>query len=125
MYYFGGPVETANRTPSTWGETVYFSAITALTIGYGDVVPTSTFGRIDVILLGLIGVVFTGLILRPFGASRKRRVARAARTSLVATSDRQSDDHPRSSSPYAGKSRHPNLRPMSATRCGPAIRMSG
>ncbi|WP_421048038.1 potassium channel family protein [Paraburkholderia sp. A1RI-2L] len=63
MYYFGGPVETANRTPSPWGETVYFCAITALTIGYGDVVPTSTFGRIDAVLLGLVGLVITGLIV--------------------------------------------------------------
>ncbi|WP_168788333.1 potassium channel family protein [Paraburkholderia aromaticivorans] len=75
MYYFGGPVETANRTPSPMGETVYFCAITALTIGYGDVVPTSTFGRIDAILLGLIGVVFTGLIV----AAAVRGVQEAAR----------------------------------------------
>jgi voltage-gated potassium channel len=45
MYYWGTPVETANRTPSPMAETLYFCAITALTIGYGDVVPTSTFGR--------------------------------------------------------------------------------
>jgi voltage-gated potassium channel len=63
MYYCGGAVETANRTPSPMAETVYFCAITALTIGYGDVVPTSTFGRIDAVLLGLIGLVFTGLIV--------------------------------------------------------------
>ncbi|HWT38768.1 MAG TPA: potassium channel family protein [Paraburkholderia sp.] len=63
MYRWGSPVETLNRTPSTLVETVYFCAITALTIGYGDVVPTSTFGRIDAVLLGLIGVVFTGLIV--------------------------------------------------------------
>ncbi|CAM2165811.1 Ion transport 2 domain protein [Paraburkholderia sacchari] len=63
MYYFGVPVETAHRTPSQWGETVYFCAITALTIGYGDVVPTSTFGRIDAVMLGLVGMVITGLIV--------------------------------------------------------------
>ena len=63
MYYFGAPVETANRTPSPMAETVYCCAITALTIGYGDVVPASTFGRTDAILLGLIGVVFTGLVV--------------------------------------------------------------
>ena len=63
MYRWGGAVETLNRTPSTLVETVYFCAITALTIGYGDVVPTSTFGRIDAVLLGVIGVVFTGLIV--------------------------------------------------------------
>lgn len=75
MYYFGGPVETANRTPSPMGETVYFCAITALTIGYGDVVPSSTFGRVDAVLLGLIGLVFTGLIV----AAAVRGVQEAAR----------------------------------------------
>jgi voltage-gated potassium channel len=77
MYPWGGPVETLNRTPSPMDETVYFCAITALTIGYGDVVPTSTFGRIDAVLLGLIGVVFTGLIV----AAAVRGVQEAARLS--------------------------------------------
>jgi voltage-gated potassium channel len=75
MYYMGDPVETVKRTASPWGETVYFCAITALTIGYGDVVPTSTFGRIDAILLGLLGMVFTGLIV----AAAVRGVQEAAR----------------------------------------------
>jgi voltage-gated potassium channel len=62
MFYYGGPVETVNRTASPVGQTWYFCAITALTIGYGDVVPTTSFGRIDAVLLGMIGVLFTGLI---------------------------------------------------------------
>lgn len=74
MYYWGAPVETANRTPSPMAETVYFCAITALTIGFGDVVPTSTFGRIDAVCLGLIGMVFTGL----FVAAAVRGVQEAA-----------------------------------------------
>ncbi|WP_083654723.1 ion channel [Burkholderia sp. SRS-W-2-2016] len=61
MYYYGGPVETANRTPASLEQTWYFCAITALTIGYGDVVPTTGFGRIDAVLLGLIGLLFIGL----------------------------------------------------------------
>ena len=75
MYYMGDPVETVKRTPSPIGETLYFCAITALTIGYGDVVPTSTLGRIDAVLLGLIGMVFTGLIV----AAAVRGVQEAAR----------------------------------------------
>lgn len=62
MCYLGGPVETVNRASSSLGETVYFCAITALTIGYGDVVPTTTLGRIDAVLLGLIGLLITGLV---------------------------------------------------------------
>ncbi|MCP3710418.1 potassium channel family protein [Paraburkholderia sp. CNPSo 3274] len=75
MFYFGGAVETLNRTPSPMGETVYFCAITALTIGYGDVVPTTAFGRVDAVLLGLIGLLFTGLIV----AAAVRGVQEASR----------------------------------------------
>jgi voltage-gated potassium channel len=75
MYYFGGPVETSDRSASPPGETFYFCAITALTIGYGDVVPTTTFGRIDALLLGLVGLLMTGLVI----AAAVRGVQEASR----------------------------------------------
>jgi voltage-gated potassium channel len=62
MYYGGGPVDTATRTPSSPEQTLYFCSITALTIGYGDVVPTTTLGRIDSVLLGLVGLLITGIV---------------------------------------------------------------
>ena len=62
MYYAGGPVEAASRTPSSPGQTLYFCSITALTIGYGDVVPTTTLGRIDSVLLGVVGLLMTGIL---------------------------------------------------------------
>ena len=45
------------------GEALYFSLITALTIGYGDIAPATTTGRVVAVLLGLVGVVFTGLVV--------------------------------------------------------------
>lgn len=75
MYYFGGPVETSDRSASPPGETFYFCAITALTIGYGDVVPTTAFGRIDALMLGLVGLLMTGLVI----AAAVRGVQEAAR----------------------------------------------
>ncbi|MGA7778648.1 MAG: potassium channel family protein [Paraburkholderia sp.] len=62
MYYVGGPVDVATRTQSSLGHTFYFCAVTALTIGYGDIVPTSTLGRIFAVLLGLQGVLITGVV---------------------------------------------------------------
>ncbi len=62
MYYLGGPVDTATRTPSPLGETLYFCAVTALTIGYGDVVPTTSIGRIVAVLLGVAGVAAMGVV---------------------------------------------------------------
>ncbi|HET6555274.1 MAG TPA: potassium channel family protein [Dyella sp.] len=80
MYYFGGPVETSDRSASPLGETIYFCTITALTIGYGDVVPTTVFGRIDALLLGLIGLLMTGLVV----AAAVRGVQEAARRATAA-----------------------------------------
>lgn len=42
-------------------ESIYFACITGLTIGYGDITPTTTLGRIISVAIGLIGIVFTGI----------------------------------------------------------------
>ncbi len=42
-------------------DSIYFSFITGLTIGYGDIYPETAIGRIVSVLIGLIGMVFTGL----------------------------------------------------------------
>ncbi|MFK4445910.1 voltage-gated potassium channel [Caballeronia udeis] len=62
MHYFGGTVDTSTRTQSSLGQTFYFCAVAALTIGYGDVVPTTVLGRIVAVLLGLLGVLMTGVV---------------------------------------------------------------
>ena len=58
-----------------FGEALYFSFITGLTIGYGDIVVNTPYGRVVAVLLGLIGIVFTGLMvaaaLRAVGQSMK------------------------------------------------------
>ena len=62
MYYVGGAVDTSTRAHSSLGETFYFCAITALTIGYGDVIPTTVLGRIVAVLLGMLGLLTTGVV---------------------------------------------------------------
>jgi hypothetical protein len=42
---------------------MYFSFITAFTIGYGDITPITIIGRVLAILMGLIGIIFTGLVV--------------------------------------------------------------
>ncbi len=46
-----------------FGDAVYFSFITGLTIGYGDVVMKTFTGRLISVLIGLTGIIFTGLIV--------------------------------------------------------------
>ncbi|MFM0592715.1 MULTISPECIES: potassium channel family protein [Paraburkholderia] len=86
MYYLGGTVGATSRAPSSIGETFYFCAVTALTIGYGDVVPTSALGRIIAVLLGLLGVLLTGVVTAcavysiQFAAQRAGLLHRQTRT---------------------------------------------
>lgn len=45
------------------GNSVYLSFITAFTIGYGDITPATTIGRVLSVVIGLIGIIFTGLVV--------------------------------------------------------------
>ena len=44
-------------------DAVYFAFITALTVGYGDLVPHTGMGRLISVLLGFVGIIFTGLVV--------------------------------------------------------------
>jgi hypothetical protein len=44
-------------------DALYFSFITGLTIGYGDIVVKTPIGRIVAVLLGFIGILFTGMMV--------------------------------------------------------------
>jgi voltage-gated potassium channel len=45
------------------GESVYMAFITAITIGYGDMTPQRPVTRLVAVLLGIVGVIFTGIIV--------------------------------------------------------------
>jgi hypothetical protein len=44
------------------GDGLYFTFVTGLTIGYGDLVPRQLASRILAILIGLLGTMLTGLV---------------------------------------------------------------
>jgi Ion channel len=46
-----------------FGDSLFFSFITGLTIGYGDIVVKTAAGRVIAVLIGFMGVLFTGLIV--------------------------------------------------------------
>ena len=58
-----GAVVIAATEKVSFGKAVYFSFITALTVGYGDIAPSTNIGRIISVLLGLIGILFTGVVV--------------------------------------------------------------
>jgi len=46
-----------------FGDALYFSFVTGLTIGYGEIVVKTFLGRMVAILIGLIGIIFTGMVV--------------------------------------------------------------
>jgi len=44
------------------GDAIYFTFVTGLTIGYGDVVPRQALGRALAVGIGVCGLFLTGLI---------------------------------------------------------------
>lgn len=47
----------------TIGNALYFTLITAMTVGYGDIVPTTAPGRIISVVIAMIGVVGVGIVV--------------------------------------------------------------
>ena len=45
-----------------FADALYFTFVTGLTIGYGDIAPVTIIGRVVAILTGFLGILITGLI---------------------------------------------------------------
>jgi hypothetical protein len=45
------------------GDSLYYGFITATTVGYGDMTPTTGRGKIYAIMLAVIGLIFTGIMV--------------------------------------------------------------
>jgi hypothetical protein len=54
---------TASAAPASFPDLVYFSFVTLLTIGFGDVTPVAPGARAVVLVEGLFGVVFTTVVM--------------------------------------------------------------
>jgi hypothetical protein len=54
---------TATAAPATFPDLVYFSFVTLMTIGFGDVTPAGPVARAFVLFEGLFGVAFTTVVM--------------------------------------------------------------
>ena len=53
---------------------LYLTMITGLTVGYGDISPTTAAGRVIGVLIGLVGVIFFGIVVAVANAAMRHVV---------------------------------------------------
>lgn len=66
-----------------WQDGLYFGWVTGTTVGYGDITPTRTITRILSILIGIIGIVNTGIIVTIAVTSGKRVMDHEGKTDEI------------------------------------------
>ena len=57
-----------------FGQSVYFAFITGLSVGYGDIVASTTAGKVASVAIGLVGMVFVGLTVAISNLAVKKAV---------------------------------------------------
>lgn len=67
---------TGTAGPASFPDLVYFSFVTLLTIGFGDVTPVTPVARAVVLVEGLFGVVFTTVVMASLVAAHLQQRAR-------------------------------------------------
>jgi voltage-gated potassium channel len=56
-------IAAGRREGWSTGDSLYYGFITATTVGYGDMTPTTGRSKIYAIILAMIGLIFTGIIV--------------------------------------------------------------
>jgi hypothetical protein len=79
---------TVSGLPDQFVRMLYFSAVSATTLGFGDIVPVTTVSRLLVTLEAIFGVVFVGLFLNSLAQ-------RGPGTRKVALGTDSAPEHPR------------------------------
>ena len=57
---------------SAFPEAVYFALITAFTVGFGDMTPKSSVGRVVTVFLAFVGMMLMGIFVAIAGAALDR-----------------------------------------------------
>jgi len=62
-FIMAGAVAIVAVEKVSFGKAVYFSFITGLTVGYGDIVPGTATGRVISVFLAVVGILLTGVVV--------------------------------------------------------------
>ncbi len=63
IFFILGAVLISRVEGINLANSIYFSFITGFTIGYGDISPNTITGKVISVLIGLIGIIYTGLVV--------------------------------------------------------------
>jgi len=69
----------SSGSPTSFPDLVYFSFVTLMTIGFGDVTPAGPFARAFVITEGLFGIMFTTIVMASLVAAYLQQRERETR----------------------------------------------
>lgn len=64
----------------SFGDALWWSVVTTTTVGYGDISPQSTFGRIIAVVLMIVGIGFLGMLTGTISTYFLSKVKRKAET---------------------------------------------
>lgn len=61
-------IEGLTNSNNSFGDCIYTAFVTSFTVGYGDMTPIGTIGKVTSVVLAVVGMMFIGIII---GASVK------------------------------------------------------
>lgn len=71
--------DTGNKAMASFYNTIYFTLVTEMTIGFGDIVPSGTFGRMTALMQGLLGIllisIFSGVVINKLNPTEQQKIA--------------------------------------------------
>ncbi len=62
-FFVLGALAVSHFEKLSFGDALYFSFVTGLTVGYGDISPQTVIGRFIAIFLALVGMMLTGVMV--------------------------------------------------------------
>ena len=62
-FFLLGAAAIAYAEKLSYGDALYFTLVTGLTVGYGDISPQTITGRVIALVLALIGMMLTGVLV--------------------------------------------------------------